>query len=124
MPIYCFQCSLCSRVFEKLLKIDGRLTATCPECGGDAERDFRSERVQPSCGGGRGWPMESYAAGVHPDQIPEAVRAYKAKGVEAEFNPKTGDMKWNSRKHRARCLKAGGYYDRNAGYSDPAPQNS
>lgn len=68
-----------------------------------------------------GWPMESDAAGVDPTQIPEAGAELAAAGVSADFNPNTGAMIFESRGHRAQCLKAIGMHDRDAGFSDPTP---
>ncbi len=68
------------------------------------------------------WPIESDAAGVHPDQVPEAIAHAASKGVPTEFNPRTGNPIFRSRKHRNEFLKAHGMRDRDAGYGDYAGQ--
>lgn len=69
-----------------------------------------------------GWPMKCDAMGVHPAQIGEAKAAAMAAGVPTEFT-RDGRVILTSRSHRRRYAHAMGYYDRNAGYGDPAPRN-
>lgn len=69
-----------------------------------------------------GWPLESDAAGVHPDQVNEAMVHAVSQGVPTEFNPKTGNPIFRSRRHRNDFLKAHGLRDNNAGYGDYAGQ--
>ena len=80
-------------------------------------RDFSSEQggVAPNCAN---WPMKSDAAGVHPDQIRDARKESTRFGVPTDFDKKTGQAIFNNRSHRARYLKAKGYFDRNGGYGD------
>lgn len=65
------------------------------------------------------WPMWSDACGVHPSQITEAVSEDRRRGVKADYCPKTGRIKFESPGHRKRWCEAHGFFDRNAGYSDP-----
>lgn len=67
-----------------------------------------------------GWPLESDAAGVHPSQVADAMEHAASKGVPTEFNRKTGNPIFRSRKHRNAFLKAHGMRDCNAGYGDYA----
>jgi len=64
------------------------------------------------------WPLESDAAGVHPDQIAEARQHSIKAGVPTEFTP-DGRAIFTSRKHRKDYCRAIGLHDRNGGYSDP-----
>lgn len=66
------------------------------------------------------WPMTSYAAGGHPDDIPEMQRIDKEHGVPTEYT-NDGDPIFTSRKHRKEYCEAHKLFDRNAGYSDPVP---
>jgi putative FmdB family regulatory protein len=38
MPVYEFRCSVCRRLFEKLLPLDSPSEHICPDCGGKAVR--------------------------------------------------------------------------------------
>jgi hypothetical protein len=73
--------------------------------------DFKTQK--PSC-----WPMESDAAGVHPDQVKEAAAYAQQMGVPTEYNPKTGNPIFTGRNHRKRFCEISGLRDRNAGYGD------
>jgi hypothetical protein len=86
------------------------------------ERDFQAEHAPKAQGRNvqAQWPYESVAAGVHPDQVPEAVAYCKAKGVPTYFNPKTGDPEMRNSRHRAGFHKIWGVKDRDAGYGDYA----
>ncbi len=68
------------------------------------------------------WPIESDAAGVHPDQVNEAIAHAVNKGVPTEFNRQTGNPIFRSRKHRNDFLRAHGMRDCDAGYGDYAGQ--
>jgi hypothetical protein len=57
--------------------------------------------------------------GVAPEQIEHAMGVDKGYGVPARYNSKTGAVIWESPRHRREWCEAHGYYDRNAGYSDP-----
>lgn len=95
-------------------------TITC-EDGVKAHYDFAA-----SMGGGMAgleeklWPMESSAAGVHPNQVapdgryrnPEARKRHP----HHRFNPNTGDMVFKSMKHRRTQLNDIGMRDLNSYY--------
>lgn len=73
--------------------------------------------------GRSGWPMWSMAMGVQPNQAAEAEAEAARLGVPTTFSRETGDCRFDNRAHRKKYLKATGYYDRNAGYGDPTPEN-
>lgn len=80
-----------------------------------AQRDFSATHI-----GGHlssAWPMVSRAMGVMPDQIADAVKRDQALGVTANYTPE-GHVVFESRAHRAAYMKARGYVDLDAGYSD------
>lgn len=69
------------------------------------------------------WPRELDGAGVNPDQVDEAMRIAKEKGVPTEYNRVTGCPIFRDQNHEKRFCKTFGYYNRNAGYGDAAPDN-
>ncbi len=64
------------------------------------------------------WPMQSDAAGVHPDQVGEFTKDSTERGVPTSFDSKTGQAIFTSRSHRSKYLKAYGMFDKNGGYGD------
>lgn len=68
-------------------------------------------------------PLESDALAVHPDQVKEATADAARKGVPTDFLA-DGRPVLRTRKHRAAYLKAYGFFDRDAGYGDPADGSS
>ncbi len=85
-----------------------------------ARRDFRAELVntRPAAN----YPMESDAAGVHPDQRVEAEAHSRSIGIPTHFT-EDGAAVFTDPKHRKRYCEAIGMYDRNAGPGDPVPSN-
>ncbi len=79
--------------------------------------------VRDLTGGGPGghspgcWPMKSWSAGVHPDQVGEAAAHAAKLGVPTSFTP-DGDAIFRDRAHRKQFLKAHGMHDKDGGYSD------
>jgi hypothetical protein len=102
---------------EYLAKVNGATLYL--EDGTPCERDFETDFGSTRTSEPGAWPMESEAAGVHPDQVPEAVAAASAHGVPTEFT-RDGCAVFRDRAHRAKYLKAFGYFDKDAGYRDPA----
>ncbi len=62
-------------------------------------------------------PNLSESAGVHPEQVTEAMDDAKHKGVPTDFLP-DGRAVFTSRKHQARYLKAYGYHNNDGGFGD------
>jgi len=120
--IYCFECEHCGHRAELNRPAkDYKKKARCPECKKLMRRNIAIE------GAGQGaandnYPMESDAAGVHPDQIKETMAFDRAHGVPTEYKP-SGNPVFTSRGHRRAYCEAHGLYDRNAGYGDAAPKN-
>lgn len=68
-----------------------------------------------------GWkPLHSEALAVHPDQRIEAMESALARGVPT-YVDEEGRPVFTSRAHRKAYCKAYGFFDRDAGYSDRAP---
>ena len=87
------------------------------ECGQSMRRDIgfehRGFRHTPGT-----WPMASDAAGVHPDQVKEAVAHSEAIGIPTQFDSE-GRAIFTGPRHRKAYCEAIGLYDRNGGYSEP-----
>ena len=114
---YCFKCP---NLHEFLLvrPVDQcGAPAWCPICGADADRDLLAEhRSTPHHPGN--WPLLSTAAGVNPEQIPEAMAQAAALGTHLNFAP-DGRAIFESAHHRKEVCEKLGLFDRNGGYSDP-----
>lgn len=81
----------------------------------------KRHRAIATCPGN--WPQVSYAAGVHPAQVPEQQAVLKAAGVRTTHYTKDGDPIFEDRLHRKEVCEALGLFDRNGGYSDPQPKH-
>jgi sugar/nucleoside kinase (ribokinase family) len=116
MPTYCFRRadgSVVTRFYHMRDEIPRRIV--CDD-GEEAVRDLKAEHDGPHASPGC-WPMTSIALGVHPAQVGDAVAEAKRKGVPTEFLP-DGRPILRDRAHRRAYMKALGYFDRDAGYSD------
>lgn len=119
MVIYTYICGACGNKQEvSRAMTDDELAVLCNICSFVMHRDFHTDF------GGRhvpgNWPMTSYAAGVHPKQIPEMVKFDADHGVPTHYS-EDGDPILTSPKHRRKYCEAHGMFDRNAGLSDPVP---
>jgi hypothetical protein len=94
------------------------LPELCEKDGFVMDRDFAAELGRQHHGDI--WPMESYAAGVNPVQIPEMREIDKKHGVPTDYTT-DGDPVFRGPAHRKKYLEVHGMYDRNAGYRDPVP---
>ena len=94
------------------------IPVVCGTCSSVMERDYKADFGKQHYGDI--WPMESYAAGVHPKQIPEMRKFDKKHEVPTEYSP-DGDPVFRSPTHRRKYCEAHGLFDRNAGLSDPVP---
>lgn len=60
------------------------------------------------------------AQGINPEQIPEALAADRALGLNTEYHPQTGQVRFPDRKTRKRFMESHGFYDLNCvGGIDP-----
>lgn len=113
MPTYCFTNEdghTIDRFFStedvpKRVKNDGKWY----------RRDIASEHREKSAG--NGWPLLSSAVGVLPSQIQKAAMKDKELGVPTDYAP-DGRVKFESRGHRAKWLKAHKMVDHDGGYGD------
>lgn len=68
------------------------------------------------------YPRTSDAMGVNPARIKDAQKLLAEHGVHTEYTS-TGEPILRDKKHEREHMKALGYYHRNAGYSDVAPEH-
>lgn len=115
MPLYAYECE-CGKRPEKFHAFPAPDRVKC-ECGKQARRTF-------ACGISV-WkePMECWALAIHPDQVPEAMQKARERGVPTEFSSRACPL-FHDRGHKNDYLKAFGYMDRDAGYSDASPGDS
>ena len=76
-----------------------------------------------ACFQSTGWPKKSWALGVHPSQIKEAMEECAKAGVPTNFAP-DGDALLESRGHRKKYCETFGVSDFDAGHSDAAPKHA
>lgn len=105
------------RVQEDTITLDDGRIAKRMWGGGESSR----HRSIATCPGN--YPMVSEFAGVHPAQIKEQQAVLKAAGVRTTHYTKDGNPVFEDKSHRREALSAMGLYDRNAGFSDPAPKH-
>jgi len=121
--IYCYVCEKCGKKQSRTMPVSQRNEPILCECGFQLRRDLIAEHGQfrnhPA-----NWPMESDAAGVAPEQIPECRKLDAQMGCPTEYNPETGNPIFTSQQHRKRYCEVHGLYDRNAGYGDRSPSHN
>ena len=105
MPIYTYRCE-CGHVqddFRTMASRDEPMPCEC--CGQPMERDTVPQSVSVQAD----WtdPIYSDAAGIAPEQVPEARARFK----HHEYTD-DGRMVFRSKKHRQKCLKDIGMVDR------------
>jgi len=120
MPNYTFRCPACGKkqtVTRPMNK--ATLPVLCEDDGFVMNRDFQSDFGTQKIADI--WPMASYAAGVHPDDIPEMQKIDREAGVPTEYT-EDGDPIFRSKRHRKKYCQVHKLFDRNAGYGDPVPE--
>ncbi len=118
MPIYCYR-RPGGEIIERAFPMGEAPQSVCVN-GCVAERDFQAEHssvkeLRGTAPGG--WPMESNALALHPDQVPEQARRAREAGVPTDF--KAGRPVLTDRSHRKRYCKFVGVRDNDGGYGDP-----
>lgn len=111
MPMYHYECSKCGHKERDLAPMaKSEEPIECEKCGGESRRDYSSTAGAGRMNGIMGdWaePILSEAAGIAPDQIPEAT----ARFPHHQYTP-DGRMVFKSKQHRKRCLQDIGMVDR------------
>lgn len=61
MPLYEYECFLCSHRFERIRRVSDTSVPTCPECGGSVRRLLSAPALQFK---GSGWYVTDYGKGT------------------------------------------------------------
>lgn len=104
MPTYGFSCPECGEqrdVFRARMCPPRRVVCVCKAV---MRRVFAAPWVETDYPE----PRRSAAAGIHPKQIPEAIKKFP----HHQYDRKTGDMLFRSPSHGRRCLKDIGFHNR------------
>jgi putative FmdB family regulatory protein len=117
MPVYIFHCEGCGAHSEETRPMSDSQKPKVCDCGETMIRDFAAEHGGVIATPGN-WPMESYAVGVNPAQVPEFMKFDQEHGVKTEYS-RGGNPIFTDRAHRKRYCDAHGKVDRNAGFGDP-----
>jgi hypothetical protein len=115
MPRYCYSDDEGNVIIRKFGM--NRIPKTFKLGGKVFTRDYRAEHSDFKNTPGN-WPMKSDAAGVHPDQIQEAVNHSIKNGVPTSFTS-DGRAIFTDANHRKKYCRLIGLHDRNGGYRDP-----
>jgi len=103
MPIFNYLCSHCGHKWEEIGSAkDFTRYMSCPGCGKQAEKNFGGAKVVVFSEKER----FSIAMGVHPSQIPAAMRAYPG----SEYNEK-GYLRVRGRTDKKKKMKQRGYIE-------------
>lgn len=89
-----------------------------------AYRDIPREHTGPRAPG-NAWPhVATFGPTVNVEDAERAMRICEERGCPTEYRKgkKAAYPVWRSPKHRAAWARALEYFDRDAGYGDPAPQ--
>ena len=120
MPVYSFIC-VCGKVDEIQRPMSASGKRLKCACGKLMRRNFGAEAPGRRAASDT-YPHASYALGGHPDDRAKMTQDAINKNVPTEIN-RDGDPVFTSAGHRKKYCEAFGFYDRNAGYSDPKPKN-
>ena len=69
------------------------------------------------------WPLRTTLTGVGEGQVGELREFVRERGLSGTYVHDDGSVEWSGPKARREYCKAVRLYDRNAGYSDPMPDN-
>ena len=121
MPSYSFKCVACGSKQEVVRSMSDETPVLCKEDGFVMARDFKADFGKQHHGDT--YPYGSTAMGASPSEVAGLMEFDKANGVETEYNSEC-DPIMRSKAHRKAYCEAHGFFDRNAGYSDPVPARS
>ena len=102
MPLCCFTHQKTKETIEKFVKPG---TKWVRHRGKVYRRDIAAEHGESKVVTSGIWPKVSYAAGVHPDQVPQAEEVDQRAGVPTDYTS-GGDPIFRSHQHRKKYLKA------------------
>lgn len=107
MPRYLHKCDNCDQTADEFRPAsESSKLPICPGCGKPMPRDYSAELP----GAQTEWaePLRSVAAGIHPAEVAQAMK----ENPHHRYDPKTGDMLFNSPSHKKQCLKDIGMHER------------
>ena len=81
MPLYEYQCDVCSHRFERIQKFSDPLVDVCPSCGGPVRKLLSSPAIQFK---GSGWYITDYAK-------KSAAKSDDGTGAKTEKTETTGN---------------------------------
>lgn len=119
MPTYCYRRrdnnEVVERSFSHVPPKDVRRQIEC-EDGVLADRDYGPEHDPRQRTRGDLWPLKSDSMGIGQRQVDPETGGYanpemRRKFPKHKFDPRTGQMIFNSKMHRRQCLKDTGYRD-------------
>ena len=104
MPTYCYTCSGCGESFEIVAPMSESSKPRKCVCGKDAVRSLQLEHAQGNVDGlQRDNPRWSWALGINPNQIKEAMKKHPG----AVFNEKGQMLIRNRQEKKQRMREAG-----------------
>jgi predicted nucleic acid-binding Zn ribbon protein len=110
MPTYCYQDKQ-GFIHERVYRMGEAPKTIDLGARGTAKRSFGAEvKTIPATSG---WPMECLASGVNASDREKLANELKHRGVPTDVS-KDGNPIYRDARHRARALKARGFYDKNA----------
>lgn len=123
MPTYCYRLKKTGELIEVHMTVRELAERQRPDGSirlrsGEAQRDYAAERV--AAPPDQNWPMKCEASGVNPSQVKQANKTAEREGLSVRFDT-DGCAVYNSPAHRRKALRERGFYDKNAGFSDPTP---
>jgi putative FmdB family regulatory protein len=81
MPLYEYQCEVCSHRFERIQKFSDPLIDVCPSCGGTVKKLLSSPAIQFK---GSGWYITDYAKKSSSDGSSGKASSDKESGSSSE----------------------------------------
>jgi hypothetical protein len=102
--------------FDKRV-VDGKITL---DDGREAVYEWQQHNKMRSVPAN--YPMVCDFVGVHPSQVKEHMDHLRAMGCGQVNHTKDGQVIFEDKTQRRKVCEALGLYDRNGGYSDPAPK--
>ena len=121
MPQYTYKCKACGNRQVVIRPMnESNQPVLCEKDAFVMTRDFKADFGKQHHGDT--YPFASYALGVSPEEVPAMMAFDKEHNIPTNYDS-DGDPIMRSAGHRKKYAEAHGFYDRNAGYSDPQPKN-
>ncbi len=87
MPLYEYECFVCSKRFERIQRVNDESVKACPECGGAVRRLLNAPALQFK---GSGWYVTDYGKGKSTAALAktEESKAASSSSETSESKPK------------------------------------